>query len=1102
MKIMKFFFGLVFFFLFFSFAFAMIPGCCERTLNGELCAFTTASNCPGDSQFVPGAECGKVLFCQKGCCYDEEEGIFEPNVLKTVCNADWASDPNCNLPGAALGCCVLGDTTRFETRGQCRVHTENFALSPDYEVDWREGLNELECIKLTGKIRRGACVLENRDCNFGSEAECFSYGGDFHENLLCTASMLETACEKTEKTRCVSGKDQVYFVDSCGNTANIYDSRRADDSDYWRRVYEPEESCSEPNGARNSKSCGNCNRFEGGICAPAKPDNFEPEIGDYYCKDTTCEFIDFWGQKHLYRSGESWCVYESPISDGDDAPGSRHFRYICNSGVVQVEPCADYRNEICIQQDTLRTEAAGVTGSIEFSNAYCRKNNAKHCILIGEQSMEACRDEPDCMVRSVTRAGGSFDFDICVPMFPEGFSFEPQYQATGAQVCSINTRTCVVTYVPVLFGCMCVDNCGCLGGGHFGQMDEICKALGDCEGKTRILNWYRVNPVRGQFARYDSRIEKYMAAAGLGSDDYLGVGSSLFEQSAFSGFLFATRLDSDRRDYDTSGGGNGAALGAMFAAIGALLTTLSSILSSTMMMIAGVAMSLFGALAGLLGGGTCPPTFIDYHCDLWQPPVGAADCAACNADKDIPCTEYKCKTLGTGCDFINPGTDEELCVPGRDDGSFPVINYFHSIDEIIESHNLYEHPELLDYIQDSVYTFIGDNHLRITNINGGCLDAYAPIVFSFNTHIPSQCKFDTEQKSFEEMEYYLGNSAYKYNHSTFFMLPDPSHGQSQGIDISSEMEIYIKCRSRFGHMMPNYLKIEMCVHEGPDETPPRIVKTTPKSGSYVSYDADGFNFVVETNEPATCRWDYQDKSYNEMENSFECDYLVCSDFLLLNESEENVYYVRCKDQPWLIDRDDEHKRNANVQSFEYVFYRPEKKITIDSVKPTGELVTTSDKLTVDLEVKTSGGAQNHTCSWSFSGYETMIDFFETGSPGIHLQSGLNLIPRNYDVYINCFDETNDYARAKEFFRVFKKTGSPLISRVWQTGNNLNIITTEQANCVYSNSNCFYAFDSGEGLSGDGINHRISVIKGRTYYIKCEDSLRNRPPGCSIILNAV
>lgn len=34
--------------------------------------------------------------------------------------------------------------------------------------------------------------------------------------------------------------------------------------------------------------------------------------------------------------------------------------------------------------------------------------------------------------------------------------------------------------------------------------------------------------------------------------------------------------------------------------------------------------------------------------------------------------------------------------------------------------------------------------------------------------------------------------------------------------------------------------------------------------------------------------------------------------------------------------------------------------------------------TIELQVQTSGGGESHFCSYSFSGYDNMIEMFETG----------------------------------------------------------------------------------------------------------------------------
>jgi hypothetical protein len=149
-----------------------IEGCCEKSKAGGTCVSVSANECSSESPFASGAVCSSTNFCQMGCCYNEEEGLYYNNVIQNDCSDTWVADQFCNLPGAQDGCCVLGETTKFETQGQCRVHTEVFALSEDYNIDWRNGISEIECILLAGEQRVGACKQANGDCTFGSEADC------------------------------------------------------------------------------------------------------------------------------------------------------------------------------------------------------------------------------------------------------------------------------------------------------------------------------------------------------------------------------------------------------------------------------------------------------------------------------------------------------------------------------------------------------------------------------------------------------------------------------------------------------------------------------------------------------------------------------------------------------------------------------------------------------------------------------------------------------------------------------------------------------------------------------------------------------------------
>ena len=184
-------------------------GCCGLTTGGQKCATVSPEDCGASSQFAEGALCDSTSFCQKGCCYDESSGTYDKNVLKTECPKSWVRDPNCNMPAAKLGCCMLGTSSFFETLGQCEVDTFGRALGTNAVVDWREDLNEAGCLILSSIQTEGACVLAGGDCKYGTEIDCLSYQGQFNEGYLCTSPSLNTSCEMTEQTTCVEGRDGV-----------------------------------------------------------------------------------------------------------------------------------------------------------------------------------------------------------------------------------------------------------------------------------------------------------------------------------------------------------------------------------------------------------------------------------------------------------------------------------------------------------------------------------------------------------------------------------------------------------------------------------------------------------------------------------------------------------------------------------------------------------------------------------------------------------------------------------------------------------------------------------------------------------------------------
>ena len=1158
-------------------------GCCFASVDGQICGTASPENCISDSPFAEGALCAATSFCEKGCCYNEAAGIYDKNVLEFVCPTEWVNDPNCNMPEARFGCCVLGTETIFETRGQCEVDSLVRAIGDSEVVDWRDDVGEGACLFLSDVQKEGACIFGEGGCKFVNEGDCFSYDGEFAEGYLCTSPSLNTSCEMTRQTRCVDGKDGVYFVDSCGNIANIYDSERIDDLDYWDMVAEAGELCGDDDvegGNADSVSCGNCNRFFGGICASASEDRFEVDAGDFYCRDTSCMFDGV-----SYENGESWCVYDGAIGNGDDVVGSRHWKYVCSQGVVQVEPCADYRNQICIQSSI---ELSGELGEVGFSNAVCIANNWRACINLNseEDGGEECGDVLNCRVESINIAE-KFSFDICVPKYPGGFDLrDERYQKTAEKLCGMASQTCTVVYAPKTWGgCELVANGGCLTEIFAQGMNDFCRGLGDCGGSANVLGeWsgnYRVTNspdlgagwieglkdlavvVPGQFAEVEDYSEFLEAAGILGGPgkpgeaeveegidmSMIGSGVAGLGYAAGAYALGTTSVSFAALDFMASAGsaggiysglaafagvaigaGIGMVAGAMLAKSmglspgGSMLMAIGGgmVGAGAMMayMYAGAALGPVGwviaiigviimIIASFFGGSDCPPVDVEFECKSWQPPRGGDDCEECNGDPLKPCSEYRCESLGAGCELINVGSGDELCVNGNpNDATVPVIRRQSGIS-----------------FEDGSYED-REGGFSVVNENGGCLDAYTPLVFGVVTSEPTQCRYDVVAPNghdsgdplveFEEMRFDLGSNSYLYNHTAVFSLPDPSHGESQGSNWTGDLNLYIKCVDRYGLVSPGFFEVGMCVREGDDRTAPRVVVTEPAGGGIVGFDVVSQDILIVTNELATCKWDLADVDYLDMENSLVCnDSLAspsnvfgygCSGVLPIGNSSMD-YYVKCMDQPW---EESFGERNANVESFVFSLRKPSAMISIDRIVPEDDFEIGSDFATIDLRIATSGGGDFHFCSYSFSGYDKMIAMFETGNDRTHSQV-FNLAPGRREIFVECRDETGDFVRSSTEFEIIRDSSAPQIARVWQMGGFVNLILSERGECRFSFDDCRFAWSegydigNGEALYGHDSGEpelRFAVVRGEKYHIRCADEFGNMPNGCSVELVAI
>jgi len=1169
--------------------------CCEKTKSGAWCQNELQENCDPAYSSAP-TSCDAFSPCKPGCCYDSSEGTCAENTVRRVCdesNGTWTESPSCDpaqVPQCAKGCCILGNEASLTTLVRCKKLASYYGLG----VDFRSNIqSEPECIATAQAADTGACVFEKefeKTCKFTTRQECKAMTGNesaFHKDYLCTAEELGTNCAMQDKTTCVEGKDEVYFVDTCGNIANIYDASKVKDKEYWRKVVKKEDSCGATSNNARSTTCGNCNYYLGSMCGSARRGiEPTPQYGDNICRDLNC-YNTYNGKD--YKHGESWCVYDASIGNGTDVVGSRHWKHYCYMGEEKVEPCSDYREQICVQDVITSNETSEV-----FNVAACRANDWRSCIDYNtiedkEDAKKKCEENSDCYWFSVWNPGaGSQPVEVCLPQYPPGYKFGPN-ASIGGQVsnilCSMADQKVTVTYVKEckffgLFGSKwkCVGNCEAETEEWTQRMNKWCTSLGDCGAYVNIAgnvttDGYDISgaspkgphelsqayldslrkftiPVPGLYATGAGSAKGFAETIGptlLGVTGATGVGfmiAAIIKKGGLHGLFYAGIAP-----------GAPAFLGPVLNIAGAAVAGyligqmfgLSSDMSFQLAIVGLVTAALFQfeVIEGLSGwlGGFGPSVIgiavvillalmaklmqcdkrktytIEFKCMAWQPPTGGADCEKCNTEpiggEMKPCTEYRCSSLGASCSLINVGTGKEMCVwLNRDDVTPPTLKPWEDV--------LTKNHEYVPVKVECPPTSPGCFKIVSKETASGCIKAFTPLTFGIVNNEPAQCKLDYNHTAkFDDMKYWFGNDLYLYNHSLTMKLPGPENVNQQAYNLTGEApeikndgiyNMFIRCRDGNGNWNTGELAFNFCVDPGPDNTPPYIVRTSITSGAGIGYNVNSTPLYIFVNEPSTCKWSRTDQDYERMENSFTCITDIeaaeadgtyrCSTTLtdVASKGVENVYYFRCKDQPY----GNESDRNVMTESyvFKLVGSWP---LNISSIEPENNSTIYGGytPVSVYLKAETINGFENGkaTCYYSNTGYESMIEFFKTRDTSHEQQ--LLLGEGNHTYYVKCVDGAGNTAQNSTSFSIIIDRTEPAIARVYQEGGMLKIITDEESECRYSMKSCDYVFDQGiEMPPSNDTEHSAEWRIDITYYVKCKDKYGNQPApaSCSAVIH--
>src|SRR3989344_884223 len=474
--------------------------CCEKTTEGAWCQNAPESDCNLDYDKVP-TSCEASAYCKLGWCYDSKEGTCLPNVPQRVCNEAggvWKIGTEEPVQ-CTLGCCVIGDQAAFVTQTRCKKLSADYGL----ETNFRSDINtEVACLETVTSEVKGACVYEREfetTCRMTTQKERKELGtasqaeASFHAAYLCSAEDLATNCGPTEKTTCIEERDEVYFLDSCGNLANIYDATKVSDKEYWARIKPKSESCDYDQNNANDAKCGNCDYYFGSTCKTYEKskDKTNPAIGNNICRDLSCK----WEGK-AYQHGETWC--QSNSNEGN-VPGKEDFRLVCYNNDVTIEACDAFRQQKCVQSET--------NG---FKFARCVQILWQDCI--SQTSQQDCEngDARDCKwMRNGELDNKSREVFVCLPNYTPGFDFwNSEGEAPG--ICSVANKDCVAKFQKGLLqktwkcdNSKLENHCECCVNGEYDgekyegctgdqfqwaqKKENLCEALGDCGEKVSFI---------------------------------------------------------------------------------------------------------------------------------------------------------------------------------------------------------------------------------------------------------------------------------------------------------------------------------------------------------------------------------------------------------------------------------------------------------------------------------------------------------------------------------------------------------------------------------------------------------------------------------------
>lgn len=490
--------------------------CAEHTTYRAWCQDVPMSQVDTSYPYSAGTACASTTYCATGTCANTVTGTCLASPQATCSSSQggqWYSTNPQNTPICQLGCCQFGEQASFTTKVACTSLSSLYGQNATFNSHIN---NEPDCLATAFPQAKGACIYDSgngRTCTFTTRQQCNSMTNaktTFYGNFLCTNPSLNTNCVPTQKTTCLSTADQVYFVDSCGNPANVYDSNKVSDTNYWSYVAGTNGvtvDVGDGKGNIESTTNGNCNYYLGSTCMPYNASidgSHVPVYGNNICRNINCfstsdpfvqSFQSQYGRTPV--NGESWCGLETAtgvqlepngnpginISGGSGSilsgtgllgvgttnpsvistnkngniPGGTEVLFICQNGQVTYNVNANYRNQICLQNETSNGYYSANLVANRWQDCYyqnnskdCLNENVRDCLwVIGASVLKDSNGIPyvyDLSQNSLvpqTSSNQGLPGAACVPKYSPGFnSTDPGSQT----ICGLASFACYMNF--------------------------------------------------------------------------------------------------------------------------------------------------------------------------------------------------------------------------------------------------------------------------------------------------------------------------------------------------------------------------------------------------------------------------------------------------------------------------------------------------------------------------------------------------------------------------------------------------------------------------------------------------------------------------------